>query len=74
MPRQNGYQFVDTIFKYILFKEDDFLLIQLSLDIIAQSLLGIRQTLVQVMAWCFHDRWCHGYLHYHINYNIEFQM
>ena len=63
-------------FKCILFNEDDYLLIQFSLDNIAQSLLAYKPTLAQVMAWCYHDCWCHGYLHYHIiiNYDIEFQM
>ena len=51
-PTQNGRQFPDNIFKYILLNENVWILIEISLNYVHKSPINNKPALVQIMAWC----------------------
>ena len=49
MPRQNGRQFADDIFKCIILKENPRILIQTSLSVVSDDSIDNKSALFQVM-------------------------
>ena len=47
--------FIDDIFKFILFNKYDHILIQISKVFIPDALIDNRSVLAQIMAWCLTD-------------------
>ena len=51
-PRQNGHNFRDDIFRYLLLNENIWILIKISLKFVHKGPINNIPALVQIMAWC----------------------